>query len=85
MALRRTGIQTGQALRTLLNTTALKKAEALFAEEHRLSEPVSHLTTALLAVLLKSPTIFADYFPELVSDAAIQRLFEQFKKRVAEV
>jgi ppGpp synthetase/RelA/SpoT-type nucleotidyltranferase len=80
-ALKRTGIRTGQALRIVLNSKALKAAEALFTQEHRLSEPVSHLNTARLAVLLKSPTIFADYFPELLSDAAIQQLIEQFKSR----
>jgi ppGpp synthetase/RelA/SpoT-type nucleotidyltranferase len=80
-ALKRTGVRTGQALMRVLNSKTLKGAEVLFAREHRLSEPVSHLNTARLAVLLKSPTIFADYFPEMVSDAAVQRLFEKLKSR----
>jgi len=75
-ALRRTGIRTGQALRTVLNSKALRAAETLFAREHRISEPASHLNTARIAVLLKSPTIFADYFPDLAGDAAIKQLIE---------
>ena len=76
-ALKRAGIGTGRALRTALNSRTLKAAETLFARVHHMSEPVSHLNSALLAVLLKSPTIFADYFPDLVSDAAIQQLVKQ--------
>lgn len=80
-ALKHTGVHTGQALRSLLNSKVLKAAEALFAREHRISEPLSHLNTARLAVLLKSPMIFADYFPELASDAAIQLILDQNKSR----
>ncbi len=80
-ALKRTGIRTGNALRAVLKSGEIKKTEALFSREYRLSEPVSHLNTARLAVLLKSPTIFADYFPELLSDAVIQRLISQRNTR----
>jgi len=80
-ALKHTGIRTGRALRTVLNSKALKAAEALFAREHRISEPLSHLNTARLAVLLESPRTFADYFPEMVPDAAIRKLFAQRKSR----
>jgi ppGpp synthetase/RelA/SpoT-type nucleotidyltranferase len=75
-ALKRTGIRTGRAFRVLLNSKALKKAEILFVSEH-IAEPMSHLTTARLAVLLKSPTVFADYFPEMESDPAIRRILDR--------
>lgn len=71
-ALKSAGIRTGEAFRTALNSKVLKAAEAVFARE--VSEPVSHLTTARLTVLVKSPTIFADYFPELASDATIKKV-----------
>lgn len=80
-ALKQTGVRTGQALRSILNSKALKAAEALFVREHRISEPLSHLNTARLAVLVKSPMIFADYFPELASDGAIHQILKQSKIR----
>ena len=80
-ALKHTGIRTAQALKTMLRSMSLKAAEKLFAREHRISEPLSHLNTARLAVLLKSPTIFSDYFPELLPDAAIQLLIKKQKSR----
>jgi len=76
-ALKRAGVRTGQALKTILRSKELKSAERLFALEHRISEPLSHLNTARLAVLLKSPIIFSDYFPEQLSDDAIQSLFKK--------
>src|SRR5664280_16082 len=80
-ALKRTGIRTGQALKAVLTSKELKAAETLFAQEDRLSEPLSNLNTARLAVLLRSPTIFSDYFPELLTDPAIKRLLAQQKNR----
>jgi ppGpp synthetase/RelA/SpoT-type nucleotidyltranferase len=80
-ALKRAGIRTGQALKTILRSKALTAAEKVFAREHRISEPLSHLNTARIAVLLKSPTIFSDYFPELLPDAAIQILLMRQKGR----
>jgi len=76
-ALERTGIRTGQALRTALRAKSLKAAELLFAEEHRISEPISHLNTARLVVLLRSPAIFGDYFPEMISDPGIRHVLSQ--------
>jgi ppGpp synthetase/RelA/SpoT-type nucleotidyltranferase len=76
-ALERTGIRTGQALRTALRSKSLKDAEKSFAQEDRISEPVSHLSTARLVVLLASRAIFADYFPEMMSDPGIRRISEQ--------
>jgi len=73
-ALKRAVVQTGRALKRLLNSKVLKSAERSFAREHRLSEPVSHLNTARLAVLVESRAIFADFFPELMTDSAIERL-----------
>jgi ppGpp synthetase/RelA/SpoT-type nucleotidyltranferase len=80
-ALKRSGIRTGRDLKAVINSKELKAAERFFAQEHRLSEPVSHLNTARLSVLLKSPTIFADYFPEIASDPTMQRLLKQRKNR----
>jgi ppGpp synthetase/RelA/SpoT-type nucleotidyltranferase len=78
-ALKRTGVRTGQALRTMLRSKSLRAAERAFAREHRISEPLSHLNTARIAVLLKSPTIFSDYFPELLTDPAIRLLIKRQK------
>jgi ppGpp synthetase/RelA/SpoT-type nucleotidyltranferase len=80
-ALKRAGIRTGQALRRVLRSKSLKEVEESFAQELRISEPLSHLNTARLAVLSESPAIFADYFPELASDAAIRRVSEQHRGR----
>ena len=65
----------------MLNSKALKAAEAFFAREQPIYEPLSHLNTVLLAVLLRSPRIFADYFPEMVTNAAIEKLIRQLKSR----
>ena len=73
-ALRRGGIKTVGSLKRVLGSKQLKAAERFFAREHRLAEPPSHLNTARLAVLVKSRTIFADFFPELLTDPAIQKL-----------
>jgi ppGpp synthetase/RelA/SpoT-type nucleotidyltranferase len=80
-ALKRAGIRTGQALRTALRSKELKAAERLFKSEHRIAEPLSHLVTARLVILLKSPIVFSDYFPEQASDPAIQRLIRERRKR----
>jgi ppGpp synthetase/RelA/SpoT-type nucleotidyltranferase len=80
-ALKRVGIRTGKSLQAILRSRELKAAEALFAREHRLSEPLSHLNTARLAVLLNGPVIFSDYFPELLTDIAIQGLLRQRRSR----
>jgi ppGpp synthetase/RelA/SpoT-type nucleotidyltranferase len=80
-ALKRAGVRTGQVLKMILRSKELKSVEKLYAREHRISEPLSHLNTARLAVLMKSPTVFSDYFPELVADAAVQRLLKQQKSR----
>ncbi len=80
-ALKRVGVRTGKALRTLLKSKSLVSTEALFAQESRLSEPPSHLATARLAVLVRSPTIFADFFPELMTDPTVFKLYERRKAR----
>jgi ppGpp synthetase/RelA/SpoT-type nucleotidyltranferase len=80
-ALKRVGIRTGQELRSVLNSKALKAAEAFFSREQHIYEPLSHLNTTLLAVLLQSPRIFADYFPEVVTNKAIQKLIRQRRNR----
>lgn len=80
-AIRKTGIKSGQTLTTSLRSKDLKAAERLFMQEHRLAEPVSHLNTARLVVLLRSPVIFCDYFPEMEFDPAIQRLLKDRRKR----
>jgi ppGpp synthetase/RelA/SpoT-type nucleotidyltranferase len=82
-ALKRTGIKTGKALRAAVQSKDMRSAEAIFAREYRMSQPASHLNTARLAVLLKSRTIFADYFPELASDPAIEKVLQMQKKRRA--
>jgi ppGpp synthetase/RelA/SpoT-type nucleotidyltranferase len=79
-ALKGAGIRTGQALRVALQSKNLKAAESIFAQEHRLSAPVSHLITARLAVLTKSRSVFADYFPDMMADAGIQRLIERTQR-----
>src|SRR5713101_1223118 len=80
-ALKQAGVRTGRALKSVLNSKALKSAEILFAREHRISEPLSHLNTARLAILVKSSVIFADYFPEMVSDPGIKRVVQQKKRQ----
>lgn len=80
-ALKQTGIRSGQALAAVLRAKELKEAESMFVREHRLSEPLSHLNTARLIVLLKSPVVSADYFPEMLSDPAIEKLLKRRRKR----
>jgi ppGpp synthetase/RelA/SpoT-type nucleotidyltranferase len=80
-ALKRAGIHNARMLRSILNSKALKTAEAAFVREHRLTEPLTHLNTARLVVLLKSRQIFADYFPELLSDKAIQTIIAGTRRR----
>lgn len=82
-ALKQTGVRTGNALKNILNSKPLKSAELLFAREHRISEPLSHLNTARLAILVKSPVIFADYFLEMVSDPGIKRVVEHERQQTA--
>jgi len=79
-ALKRSGIRTPLALRAMLRSKIFERAEVMFAEEHRISEPLSHLNTARIAVLLRSPTIFSDYFPEMSADVGIQRLLLERKR-----
>ena len=80
-ALKQTGVRTVRGMRTVLKSKVLKSAEALFARENRLSEQVSHLNTARLAVLVKSRKIFADYFPELVSGKGFEKLFRRRRRQ----
>jgi ppGpp synthetase/RelA/SpoT-type nucleotidyltranferase len=80
-ALNSAGIRTVQALKTVLRSKELKATEKLFAQKQRLSEPLSHLNTARLAVLLESPSIFSDYFPELRTNAAVQAVLQQMNNR----
>jgi len=80
-ALKFVGIRTPQALRTVLQSKELKAAERLFARVNRLTEPVSHLNTARLAVLLKSRTVFTDFFPELITNTAIQQLLSPRRRQ----
>jgi hypothetical protein len=80
-ALMRAGIRTGKTLKRLLRSQSLRATEASFTRESRLSEPPSHLTTARLAVLVKSPAIFVDFFPELMKEPSILKLFQRRQAR----
>ena len=80
-ALKRAGIRTGQELRSVLNSKTLKAAETFFSREQHIYEPLSHLNTARLAILLQSPRVFADFFPDVVTNEAIQKLIRQRKSR----
>jgi len=80
-ALSHSGIRNARTLRTALRSRDLKDAEELFAREHRISDPLSHLNTARLIVLLRSPIIFGDYFPELLSDVGIERVMAKRRKK----
>jgi ppGpp synthetase/RelA/SpoT-type nucleotidyltranferase len=80
-AMMHTGIRTGRALKSALRSKQLIRAEFLFSRENRLSDQVSHLVTARLVVLLENPTVFGDYFPELLSDPAFAKVFETRRKQ----
>lgn len=80
-AIRRGGIKKVKALRRVLKSRELRDAEEFFLRVHRLLEPPSHLVTARLIVLIRSPIMFADYFPDQISDPAINTLLRERRGR----
>jgi ppGpp synthetase/RelA/SpoT-type nucleotidyltranferase len=79
-AIRQAGVRNGIDLTKSLRSRELKRAEKIFAQELRLSDPVSHLVTARLVVLVNDPTVFSDYFRDLISSAGFERLLSPLKR-----
>jgi ppGpp synthetase/RelA/SpoT-type nucleotidyltranferase len=74
-ALNSAGVKSSAAFRRLLRSTTLKTAENKFTSES-LQVP-THLATALIAVAISSPSIFRDYFPDMVTHSAIAPLLHK--------
>jgi hypothetical protein len=73
-ALRAAGVKSSVALRRFLRSKAHRAAENKFIS--RSLQVPTHLASALIAVAIKSPAIFKDFFPDMATDPAIAALLK---------
>jgi ppGpp synthetase/RelA/SpoT-type nucleotidyltranferase len=71
-ALRSAGIKSSGVFRRVLRSQAIRTAEKNFTALS-LQAP-THLASALIAVAIKSPSTFRDYFPDMITNSAIEPL-----------
>jgi putative GTP pyrophosphokinase len=80
-ALKAVGLKSAASIRLLLKSKEFRRAEVRFANANRMLEPPSHLALSALAVAIKKPRVFSDYFPDLVNDPGIKLLLQPKKTK----
>jgi ppGpp synthetase/RelA/SpoT-type nucleotidyltranferase len=78
-ALRSADLGTAYKLRRVLRTAVFKNALKRYLSVSSTTEPASHLALVLLAVLVTSEMIFADYFPEMLMNPGITSVLNRHR------